>query len=49
VFQHEELVFVQHVREAGDVANDEDGLGHHAIYIEGATARVAADAPEAGG
>ena len=49
VFQHEELVFVQHVGKAGDVANDKDGVGHHAINIEGATARVAADAPEAGG
>src|SRR5262249_51279287 len=48
MLQREELVLVQHVGEARDVADDEDGVGHHAVDVEGTTARVAADAPEAG-
>ena len=48
VLQREELVLVQHVGRARDVAGDEDVVGDHAVDVEGAAAGVAADAPQAG-
>jgi hypothetical protein len=45
VLQRQELVLVQHVGKARDVTDDEDGIGHHTVDVEGATPSVAIDAP----
>lgn len=49
VLQHKKLVFLQHVGRACDVPRDEDTVGHYAVDIEDAAARVACNAPTAGG
>ena len=43
-----ELILVEHVRGPRDVTGDEDVVGHHAVDVEGAAARVAGYPPEAG-
>ena len=44
----EELVVVEHMGGARDVAGDEDVVGHHPVDVESAAAGVAGDPPEAG-
>ena len=44
-----ELVLVEHMRGARDVAGDEDVVGHHAVDVERAAARIAGHPPEPGG
>ena len=41
-----ELVLVEHMRGARHVAGDEDVVGHHAVDVERAAARVAGHTPE---
>ncbi len=48
VFEREHLVLEQGMREAGDVAGDEDIVGDDAVHVEGAAAGVAGDPARTG-